>query len=184
MIDVNIKGIMRGYMAGADHNKINPEIIRSLELALEEQRRDYDIVHSLHEAIKIKNVTFLAAALGLLGYLYTGTNGKLKEKLFIPNQSYGVIFYVTGVFLLLGAIGGFMVVLIKNRAWHTAYDNDQEEDMLNDYEKYLRYMRKRYLKVSKINVDCYEKRRYLLNNAFMAMILGVTILLLLKTFGG
>lgn len=159
--------------------------IRSLELALTEQRRDYDILHSLHEAVKIRNITFLAAAFGVLAYLYAGNSGgDLKEKLFIPGQPYGVILYSAGLLLLLAAVAGFMVALIKNRAWHTAYDNEQEEDLLKDYVKYLRYMKKRYSKVSKINGDCYEKRRYLLNNSFIALILGATILVLLKTFGG
>lgn len=158
--------------------------IKSLELAIKEQRRDYDTLHSLHEGVKVKNITFLAAALGLLGYLYTGNSGDLKHKLFIPNQPYGVVFYVAGILLLLGAIAGFLVALVRIHPWHTAFDDEQEEDIMKNYEKYLVYMKNRYLKVSKNNGGSYEKRRSLLNNSFMAMLLGATILLLIKTFGG
>jgi len=158
--------------------------IKSLELAIEEQRRDYDVLHSLHEGVKIKNITFLAAALGLLGYLYTGNTGDLKHKLFIPNQPYGVVFYVAGILFLLAAVGGFLVALIRIHPWQTAFDDEQEDDLMKDYEKYLTYMKNRYLKVSKNNGRSYEKRRYLLNNSFTAMLIGATILLLIKTFGG
>jgi|GEM_PF-3274186 len=168
-------------MATEDNDKI-----KSLNLALEEQRRDYDVLHSLHEAIKIKNLTFLATAFGLLGYLYAANNGSknLKKKLFIPDQAYGDIIYVAGILLLLGAIAGFIVVLTKNRVWKTAFQNDQEDKLMDNYQEYLTYMHKRYKHISKVNGECYEKRRYLLNISFMAMILGGSILVTIKTFGG
>ncbi len=156
--------------------------VKAVELALDEQRRDYDILHGLHEANKIKNITFLAAALGILAYLYTGKEaGDIEQRLFIPSEPYGVVFYVVGISLLLGAVTGFMIVLIKNRKWHTAYEDSQEESLMNDYKRYLLHTHGRYLTVSKNNGRCYEARRYLLNNSFMAMILGATILLLIKT---
>lgn len=160
------------------------ERIKCLELAIEEQRRDYDVLHSLHEGVKVKNITFLAAALALLGYLYTGNKGNLKEKLFIPSQAYGVVFYVAGALLLLGAVAGLITALVRIHPWQTAYDNEQEDDIMNNYEKYLRYMKKRYLKVSRNNGSSYENRRKLLNNSFWALLVGGTILLLIKTFGG
>jgi hypothetical protein len=45
--------------------------IKSLELAIEEQRRDYDTVDSMYEAIRAKNYSLIAVAFGLLTYLYT-----------------------------------------------------------------------------------------------------------------
>lgn len=172
-------------MATNDDTKKDDKIL-ALELALEEQRKDYDILHGLHEAVKIRVITFLAAALGLLAYLYT-TDGKgtsLKDRLFVPDEPYGVIFYAFGLLLLLSSVATLMVALIKTREWHTAYDNSQEEGLLEDYEKYLQYMRNRYLKISRINGSGYEKRRYLLSISFLPLVIGATILLLLKTFGG
>jgi hypothetical protein len=81
-----------------------PDRIRALELAIEEQRRDYDCLNGLYDHAKVKNFTFLAAALALLGYLYTGSsNGteSLEDKLFIPDEPYGVILYAFGLFFLL-----------------------------------------------------------------------------------
>ncbi len=159
--------------------------VRALELALQEQRKDYDILHGMHEGLKIRNITFLAAALGLLGYLYTGTEkGSLKERLFLPDEPYGVIFYASGLLLLLGSIAALMVAMAKNRIWSTAYDDDQEEHLLDSYKGYLIYMIKRYLKISRSNGSCYEHRRYLISISFIPMVLGATILILLKTFGG
>lgn len=176
---INCGGRARVYMT-AEENRI-----KCLELGLKEQRRDYDILHSLHEGIKVRNITFLAAALGILAYMYASTSdGSLKHKLFIPDQSYGVVFYAAGALLLLGAVAGFMIALIKIHPWQTAYVNDQEDCVMKDYEKYLAYMRNRYLKISSNNSQSYENRRRLLNNSFMAMLVGATVLLLIKTFGG
>ena len=44
--------------------------IHTLKLAIEEQRRDHDVVERLYEQAKTKNITFLAAGLALLVYLY------------------------------------------------------------------------------------------------------------------
>jgi hypothetical protein len=161
------------------------ERTRSLELAIEEQRKDGDLLRRLHESVKVKNITFLAASLGLAAYLYTSNlGGNIQQRLFIPKEPYGVIFYGLGLILLLFAVGVLMVALGKVRNWHTAYEDDQDSRLMNDYEEYLSYMNQRYTTISTINGSCYEKQRYLVNLSFFPMVLGATILLLLKTFGG
>ncbi len=67
--------------------------IRVLELTLQEQRKDFDFLNSIYEQVKVKNITFLAASLGVLAYLYTGTsNGSLKAKLFIPTNHTALLY--------------------------------------------------------------------------------------------
>lgn len=166
-------------------NEVVPDRIRSLELAIEEQRRDYDFLQNLQSDVKIKTITFLGASLGLLGYLYTtAERGSIQQRLFIPNQIYGMIFYAFGLVMLLAAVTLLMIALYKNHSWQTAYDNNQEDSYLDNYQSYLEYMSKRYLKISINNSKTYEQRRQLLNLSFMPMVLGSIILLLLKTFGG
>lgn len=160
---------------------------KALELALEEQRRDYDILHGLNESTKTRTITFLAAGLAVLTYLYTFGDAKdLKQRLFLPDidNPLAIVLYVVGFLLLLGSIVCMMVALVKNRPWNTAYENDQDEDLLKDYGKYILYMHKRYTKISRMNGRQYESRRYLLNISFLPLVIGATILLLLKTLGG
>lgn len=74
-------------MAAEDRNR--EEKIRSLELAVVEQRRDYDVLEKLYERAKVKNITFLAAGLTLLAFLYsTVPDGRASfaHKLFLPKE--------------------------------------------------------------------------------------------------
>ncbi|MDB5185996.1 MAG: hypothetical protein JWL85_519 [Candidatus Saccharibacteria bacterium] len=162
------------------------ERIRSLELALEEQRRDHEVFARLYEEAKTKNFTFLAAALALLGFLYgvtPDTAHTLAEKLFIPKEPYGVIIYFLSLAAFLGSIGALLFAL-KPLPWSTSYDNDQEEDLIKDYEGYLQYMKKCYLRASHINIKSYSKKQIMLNMSFIPLLVGGILLLLLKTFGG
>lgn len=161
----------------------------TLELALEEQRRDYDVLLGLYESIKLKNFTFLTAALGLMGYLYTSSANAnkgegLREKLFIPDESYGVILYAFGLVLILFAISILMVALTKTRTWSTAFDANLDELAPKQYDSYLKFMHKRYLDIARTNCRSYDFKRQLINLSFIPLVLGGTILLLLKTFGG
>lgn len=160
------------------------ERISALELAIEEQRRDWDALNQAYEYAKSKNITFLAAAFALLGYLYA-TNLKpdesLRAKLFIPHEPYGIVIYALSAGIYLFGILALMFAL-RPRSWSTAYDNNQEEILLNDYEGYLRYMRKRYLHCYGINIDSYNAKYSLIERAFLPLILGGIMLLVLKIF--
>lgn len=163
---------------------IREDRIRRLEKTIEEQRRDYDCVEILYSQAKTKNITFLAAALALLGYLYGGTGGSsLKEKLFIPDEPYGVIVYVISFFIFVSAII-ILLINLKPYRWSTAHDPQMDELAPKDYEKYLEYIRKRYDYISNINCISYSKKQTLLDVSFLPLVGGGIMLLILKTFGG
>jgi len=166
----------------------NNDRVCSLKLRLEEERRDLDMLNEMYRTIKVKNITFLAAALALLGYLYTstpegGSSANLKDKLFIPDEPYGVIIYAfsLGVFLISIAI---LLFALKPRTWSTPHDEEQEECVSEDYERYLEYMHRRSLRCIKINSSSYSKVQALLDISFLPLVLGGIMLLILKTFGG
>jgi hypothetical protein len=161
------------------------DTVRILELKLAEQRNDYDFLEKAYESTKVKNITFLAAGLALLGYLYTTTNdGNLKNKLFIPDQPYGVIIYAISAFLFLSALAALLYAL-RPRKWSTAYDDEQEEILAQqDYEFYLRYMSRRYARISKTNGASYKAKQVLLDMSLLPLVIGGILLLVLKTFGG
>jgi hypothetical protein len=162
---------------------VRDERIRSLELAIEEQRRDYDVISNLYSQAKNKNVTFLAAALALLTYLYGSVNDgiTLAEKLFIPKEPYGAVIYFLSLTMFLVAIA-LQLFALKPRQWLTAYDNDQEKNLLDNYEEYLVYIQDCYLKCSRVNCASYAKKQILLDMSFNMMLMSGTILLLLKIF--
>lgn len=170
-----------------DEEKAREERIRSLQLGIEEQRRDHDSLERMYEQVKTKNVTFLAGALGLLGYLYgsVGNGGSsLRQKLFVPEAPYGVVIYWLAFSLFISAIVMLLYSAFKSRPWSTAYDDEQEDCIAEDYESYLKYMKKRYLRASKINGSSYSKKHTLLDISFLPLLSGAIILLLLKSFGG
>jgi len=160
--------------------------MRSLELGIEEQRRDHEVFNTLYAQAKTKNFTFLAAALALLGFLYGATPEgakTLSEKLFIPQEPYGVIIYFLSLAAFLGSIGALLYAL-RAQPWSTAYDNNQEDCIADDYERYLEYMKKCYLASSAINMSSYKRKQNMLDMTFMPLLAGGILLLVLKTFGG
>ena len=174
----NVVG-MRGYMA------TKPEKIKILELQLEEQRKDYSFLCEAYESAKVKNITFLAAGLALLTYLYASSeDGDLRSKLFIPQQPYGVIVYTISTLLFISALV-LLIYALRPRKWGTAYDSGQEEILTQqDYEFYLRYMCRRYDTISKVNTKSYAIKQNLLDMSFLPLIVGGILLVVLKTFGG
>lgn len=160
--------------------------LKALELELEEQRRDQDFVTAAYREYGIKNITFLAAALGLLGYLYGGVTAdgvSLKQKLFIPDEPYGIIIYALSLGLFLCSIAALLTAL-KSRTWSTAYDDETQDGVTGDYETYLKYMIRRYNRSSRINSASYAKKQAAVQNSFIPLLLGGILLLLLKTFRG
>lgn len=160
--------------------------VQSLELALIEQRRDHDTLEQLYDGAKLRNITYLAAGLAVLGFLYGNSTDKkitLAEKLFIPKEPYGVIMYFISLALFLFALCTLLFAL-KPQKWSTAYDDEQEDCMTDDYERYLKYMSKRYKRASRINGGSYARKQALLEMSFLPLIAGGILLLLLKTFGG
>lgn len=162
-----------------------PDSVRILELKIVEQRNDYDFLTKAYESAKVKNISFLAAGLALLGYLYTTTgDGSLKKKLFIPDQPYGVIIYAMSAFLFLAALTALLYAL-RPRRWSTAYDDKQEEILAKQgYEFYLDYMSRRYEAISKTNGASYKAKQVLLDMSLLPLVIGGILLLVLKTFGG
>ncbi|HEY1644781.1 MAG TPA: hypothetical protein VGF75_00145 [Candidatus Saccharimonadales bacterium] len=162
------------------------ERIKSLELAIEEQRRDYDVVKHLYSRAQTKIISFLTAGFVLLGFLYSNvsSNTSLSAKLFIPKEPYGVIIYFISLAAYLSSLM-MLLLALKPRSWSTAFDDEQEDIIMQQgYEEYLIYMKKRYLRCSRINTKSYNAKSGLLDMSLLPMLVGGIMLLILKTFGG
>lgn len=154
---------------------------------VEEQRRDYDVLARLFERTETKTYTLLAAAFALLTYLYSSVAEKqasFADRLFIPDELYGVVIYFGALLVFLGSIAILLYAIKVPYKVATAFDNEQEDEKLEDYETYLQYMKKRYLRASGINLKAYQRKHSLYNLAFLPLVLSGILLLSIKTFGG
>lgn len=174
----------------ADTMPVNKAKIASLELLIDEQRRDFDTVSRLYETTSAKNYSLIALALGLMGYLYAfqqpNTDGKssdLMQKLFIPSEAYGIIIYAISLMLIVVAIA-LLIAALKSRKWSTAYEDAYDKSNMNDYETYLEYMSHRYKIALATNANSLNKKQFFVESALWPLIIGGILLLLLKTFGG
>lgn len=158
--------------------------IKCLELTIEEQRRDHDFLDRAYGRVNTKIITFLAATLGLLGYLYVSDSSakSLKDKMFIPDEAYGVVIYAVAFGLFLTGIAALLYALRPGK-WSTAYEVDYVDPNNNcNYEHHLQYMKNRYDKCAQTNGASYVKKQKLLDFSFIPLLLGGILLLILKTF--
>lgn len=162
------------------------DYMKSLELLLAEQRIDYEVLSKLYEGVKVKNLTFLGAILGILIFLYSNVDKSLPlmERLFIPAEPYGLAIYVLAILALFFSLGALLWAL-RARRWQTCYE-ELHIDFIkeHDYVTYLEKLTQTYESMSVNNLDSYEKKQSLLDISLLPMIAGAIILLLLKTLGG
>jgi hypothetical protein len=161
------------YMSSTEESSASTEI---MEVAVEEQRRVYDQLASGYEQAKIKALTFLGGGLAAMTFLYSGRD------LFIPDEIYGKIFYYVGLGLVIFAISTLFMSL-KRQYWEfpTEYKDLKKLEYPNK-KSYLEYVKQRYLECYEINRKAYEYKHKMLDTAFYPLVIGVTILIVLKLF--
>lgn len=148
-----------------------------LLLTIEELRRTLDWLSDAYDKVNTKILTFLGGGLAALTFLYASGD------LFFPAEFYGQIFYVIG---LVGMVSGIVMLFISlwPRVWEFTIDSEDLNDMnFNDYTHYLQYVKQNYMKAYKSNSNCYQKKHRLLHRAFIPLVIGAIILVVLKIFG-
>jgi hypothetical protein len=149
-----------------------------LEVAIEEQRRVYDGLCDNHQQVKSRTVVFLAAAFAAMTFLYS------DGKIFYPTQQYGRIFYLAALGLVLF---GFTQLFIALQGTYWEFPTERARLLKLDFptrKRYLEYVRDRYIYCYDHNVQVCEKKHKLLKVSFTPLIIGVTILVLMKIFKG
>ncbi len=161
----------------------NTNDIASLELLVEEQRIDYQSLASMYESARVKNLAFLGAIFGVLVYLYGNVDPKLdlRDKLFLPDQYYGIAIYICAFGSLIFALAA-LIMALKGRRWQTAYE-DYHLSYISEHthKEYLMHLSKKYQTMSKSNASSYNAKQSLIELAVLPMLIGAIILLLLKT---
>ena len=148
-----------------------------LELMISEIRRADDWVNDGYKRVKTKTLTFLGGSFALLTFLYA------DGVTFIPKEVYGKIFYFAGLGLILGGMIALFVSLHPRRWEFSLESKDLPRLIKGSKLEYLEHVKDRYLFAYKANLKTHDKNAILLNRSFYPLILGATILVVLKIFG-
>lgn len=155
--------------------------VENLKTAIDELRRVYDWLCNAYSELKVKILAFVGGALATMTFLYS------DRETFIPEQTYGKIFYFAGLGLVILALGYlFMAMQPKHWEFPTEHKDLEDPKFQSDFtseKKYLLYVKNRYLLAYSIDIKVYEIKQGLTNKAFYMLIAGAIILIVLKLFG-
>ena len=134
-------------------------------------------LHDGYQRVKTKTLTFIAASLATLTFLYA------DGEIFVPAQTYGKIFYFAGLGLMIGAMIMLFASLLP-RHWEFSLESKDLKQFEDSTKiKYLEHVKERYLTAYKMNFNTYEENHKTLNRAFFPLIIGAILLVVLKIFG-
>lgn len=160
--------------------------IKTLKAYIEEQRRFHDELTRSYEMLRTKIVTQIGGTLALLAFLYAGALDTTKttlERLFIPPELYGKIFYYLGLFFILYSLGKVIHGARPNGVWTVAYqsqDNKPVESMA--HKDYLIKLKNDYDKARADNAVQYSKKYEAYKDAFYPLLAGAIIMIVLRYF--
>lgn len=159
---------------------------KSLKLYIEEQRRYHDELTAANITIRNKITTYIGVILALLTFLYSGALDKTKptlERLFIPPELYGKIFYFFGLFFVFYSISRLVHASRPNGTWSVAVDSKDTELIESIHEEeYLVKLKNDYELARSENVVQYDKRFIAFKDSFYPLLLGAIILIVLRYF--
>lgn len=159
--------------ANAENEELQIEL---LELSIVEQKLVYHDLNDNYRQIKVRTIAFLGAGFAVMTFLYS------SGEIFYPKQTYGKLFYLSGLGLV---IAGFSLLFVALQAVHWEFPTEKERLKKLDFSskrKYLEYIRDRYLLCYSINASVCEKKHRLLRMSFYPLVIGLIILIVLKLF--
>jgi hypothetical protein len=150
-----------------------------LRIAIDEQRLVAQKLHEDYYQMKTRILTYLGGGLAVLTFLYSRADGT-----FIPDETYGKIFYFAGLGMMVMAIS-LLLYALTPAEWEVPTENVKLELLEGDNDlEYLAYVKLRYVACYKTNIRAYTTKQKLLNTSFFPLIFGAIILVVLNIFGG
>lgn len=148
-----------------------------VEASIEELRREFDWFHSNYSSVRSKVLIFLGAEFAFLSYFF-GTNGFM----IFPKELYGIILFFVGLIACIIALS-LLLIAIQTVHWELPPESKVYRDLKFDrYIDYLLYTKNRYIESIAVNSAYCEHKHMLLNTAFIFLLLGVTLLMIIKNF--
>ena len=101
------------------------EQIEILKSTLAEQQRFHDELTNSFDDTKNRIVVYIGAILAILTFLYSGaidTSKGVRERLFIPEELYGIIFYFFGLTCILYVFFVLVCAMKMDTQWEVYTD--------------------------------------------------------------
>lgn len=160
-----------------------------LKVAVDEQRRFHDELTDSFKGLRTKILTFIGATLALLTFLYAGAskdNGaalSTQERLFIPHELYGLIFYFAGLACLLYALAKLVHGAKPDATWSVPLEQDDYIG-LNEKDEvvFLTKLKDEYVKTTSSNLKVHSKKSAALKDSFYPLLIGAILLVVLRYF--
>jgi len=150
------------------------------------QNRYHEELSASNESSKKRIATHIGLILALLAFLYAGAldaSKSVQERLFIPTELYGQIFYAAGLFFILLALGRLIHGSRPNGSWSIGHESSDSQAVESMTEKdYLIKLKNDNEESRKYNVDQYNKKYFALKDSFYPMLLGAIIMIVLRYF--
>jgi hypothetical protein len=177
-------------MNNINNDDNNATAIAILLTALDEQRRFHDEITKSFDSIKSKIVLYIGAMLTVLTFLYSGAldvNKTMQERLFIPKELYGMLFYFFGIVCLIYALFELIRAMRIDTQWEVYSETTERRivgciDNTLDQKKYLQEMVNGYEAATHKNLNAHGIKSVAIQTAFSPMIGGAIILVVLRFF--
>jgi hypothetical protein len=158
----------------------------ALKTYIHEQQRFHDELTGSFHKIGTKIITYIGATLALLVFLYSGALDSAKptlDRLFIPDELYGKLFYFLGLFLVLYALTRLIHGSRPGGHWTVACNSSDltTVESMTDTE-YLVKLKNDYDEARIANAKEHTKKYEALRDAFYPLLLGATIMIVLRYF--
>jgi hypothetical protein len=171
------------YGGNEGHVAVDKEALKHY---VSEQHRFHDELTKANDAIKNKIVAYIGAIFAFLAFIYVGALDATKtvpERLFIPDELYGKIFYAAGLFFILLALGKLIHGSRPSGYWSVGFQSSDLENIeIMEEEEYLVKLKNDNDDARKENLRQYDKSYAALKDAFYPMLLGAIILVVLRYF--
>ncbi len=156
---------------------------KSLELIIQEQRRDYDYLTSIYDRMRATENVLLTASFGIVTYLYyrapAGSKSSIADRVFFPQEDYGKVIYIIAAGFFVFGIFKLMITVFGYNPWQTAYE--REKTFSHNRLETLEYVKNRYDICLESNGKNYAKRKRELIFLFYCMLISAIILVVIKT---
>ncbi len=152
---------------------------RILEAAIVEQQHTFARVSNIYDQLRLKALAVLAGEVAMITFLFSG------DGVALPEETYGKLFYYTGVVALLFAFG-LLMWTISPLLWKMPYDTYSSKDLISKYKTklaFLEYLNDDYMEAINHCSSNVSRRSKRFNWTIYTLCVGVTILLAIK-YGG
>ena len=151
----------------------------ALKFRIEELRRVDDQLNATFDQLRFKSLAMIAGELALSPFIFS------TDRLHIPHEYYGCIFFFLGILFYVVSFG-LLLWTIAATDWTTPGDGRSSGEIKVDYPtllKYLEWIVEDYLKVIGNNSPLVGKRARRFNWSLYLLAVGGIMLLVIK-FGG